>query len=190
MPSSLPDRLELARRLHDGPAQQLVAIGLALDELVSNPLISKDTRTALRNLRLQVIDTSKSLRSEIYTLRRLTFTDVKAEVAARLQNIVSEIELPEAILKPEIEDALSRSLIEIVRNCQRHSKANRFQIKSHKRRRILEVLASDDGTGRIRNQQRSLGLKSITEPIIEIGGTVTLNTGSNGSTYKIEIPLK
>ena len=190
MLSSLPDRLELARRLHDGPAQQLVALGLALDELVSNPLISKETRTALRNLRLQVIDTGKSLRSEIYTLRRLTFTDVKAEVAARLQNIVSEIELPKAILKPEIEDALSRSLIEIARNCQRHSKANRFQIKSHKRRRTLEVLASDDGTGRIRNQQRSLGLKSITEPIIEIGGTVTLNTGSNGSTYKIEIPLK
>ena len=89
MPSSLPDRLELARRLHDGPAQQLVAIGLALDELVSNPLISKETRTALRNLRLQVIDTSKSLRSEIYTLRRLTFVDLKAEVAARLQSIVS-----------------------------------------------------------------------------------------------------
>jgi NarL family two-component system sensor histidine kinase LiaS len=190
LPSSLPNRLELARRLHDGPAQQLVVIGLALDELVSNPLISKETRTALRNLRLQVIDTSKSLRSEIYTLRRLTFTDVKAEVAARLQNIVSEIELPKAILKPEIEDALSRSLIEIVRNCQRHSKANRFQIKSHKRRRTLEVLASDDGTGRIRNQQRSLGLKSITEPIIEIGGTVTLNTGSNGSTYQIEISLR
>ena len=52
------------------------------------------------------------------------------------------------------------------------------------------MLASDDGTGRIRNKQRSFGLKSITEPIVEIGGTVTLNTDSNGSTYQIEIPLK
>ena len=190
MLSSLPDRLELARRLHDGPAQQLVALGLALDELVADPLISKETRTALRTLRLQVIETSKSLRSEIYTLRRLTFVDVKAEVVARLQSIVSEIALPREILRPEIEDALSRSLIEIVRNCQKHSKANRFEIKSHKYKKSLKVLASDDGTGRIRNKQRSFGLKSITEPIIEIGGTVTLNTDSNGSTYQIEIPLK
>ena len=78
------DRLELARRLHDGPAQQLVALGLAIDELVADPKISPSTRSALRNLRLSVIDTSKSLRSEIYSLRSLTVADLKIELEKKI----------------------------------------------------------------------------------------------------------
>lgn len=182
------DRLELARRLHDGPAQQLVALGLALDELVADPNILPATRSALRNLRLTVIDTTKSLRSEIYSLRFLKFADLKSEIDKRLQGISVELNLPEIKINPEIEDALIRSLLEIVRNCQMHSKARHFKIDVISSDNGIEVKASDDGTGRIHNHRRSLGLKSITEPIKEIGGKVTLDTSSSGSTYRIEIP--
>ena len=182
------DRLELARRLHDGPAQQLVALGLAIDELVSDPQISPSTRSALRNLRLSVIDTSKSLRSEIYSLRYLTVDNLKIELEKRLQGIAVELSWPEIQLDSEIEDALIRSLLEIVRNCQKHSKARNFKIEVRSNKYGIEVIASDDGTGQINHQNRSLGLKSITEPINEIGGKVILETSSVGSTYRMEIP--
>ena len=182
------DRLELARRLHDGPAQQLVALGLAIDELVADPQISPSIRSALRNLRLSVIDTSKSLRSEIYSLRSLTVADLKIELEKRLQGIEVELSWPEIQLDSKIEDSLIRSLLEIVRNCQKHSKARNFKIEVISNKFGIEVIASDDGTGQIPNQNRSLGLKSITEPINEIGGKVILETSSVGSTYRIEIP--
>jgi signal transduction histidine kinase len=186
--SFLNDRLELARRLHDGPAQQLVALGLAIDELVSDPQISPSTRSALRTLRLSVIDTSKSLRSEIYSLRSLTVADLKVELEKRLQGIAVELSWPEIQLDSKIEDALIRSLLEIVRNCQKHSRAKTFKIEVISNKFGIEVIASDDGTGQIPNQNRSLGLKSITEPINEIGGKVILETSNVGSTYRMEIP--
>ena len=189
MLSSLNDRLELARRLHDGPAQQLVALGLALDELVSDPQISPTTRSALRNLRLAVIDTSKSLRSEIYSLRLFTLSDLQLEINKRLGDISVEVSWPGIQIDPKIEDALVRSLMEIVRNCQRHSKARRFQINLSLSEIGIEVIASDDGTGEILNHDRSLGMKSITEPIKEIGGKVILETSSAGATYRIVIPF-
>lgn len=182
------DRLELARRLHDGPAQQLVALGLAIDDLVADPQISPSTRSALRNLRLSVIDTSKSLRSEIYSLRSLTVADLKNEIEKRLQGIAVELSWPEIQLDSKIEDALIRSLLEIVRNCQKHSKARSFKIEVISNNFGIEVIASDNGTGQIPNQNRSLGLKSITEPINEIGGKVILETSGVGSTYRMEIP--
>lgn len=182
------DRLKLARRLHDGPAQQLIALGLAIDELVSDPQISPSTRSALRNLRLSVIDTSKSLRSEIYSLRSFTVADLRKELEKRLNGISVVLSWPEIQLDAKIEDALIRSLIEIVRNCQKHSKARSFKIEVISNKLGIEVNASDDGTGQIVNQNRSLGLKSITEPIHEIGGKVILETSNVGSTYRMDIP--
>jgi signal transduction histidine kinase len=100
-----------------------------------------------------------------------------------------EVSWPGIQIDPKIEDALVRSLMEIVRNCQRHSKARRFQINLSLSEIGLEVIASDDGTGEILNHDRSLGMKSITEPIKEIGGKVILETSSAGSTYRIVIPF-
>ena len=58
-------RLELARRLHDGAAQQMVALGYKLDEVIGAPDLSPSNRKLIREARLDLIELAQGLRDEL-----------------------------------------------------------------------------------------------------------------------------
>ncbi|NDA40575.1 MAG: hypothetical protein EBX88_03975, partial [Actinobacteria bacterium] len=70
-PNSLPNteeennRLELARRLHDGPAQKLIALGYRLDSLIGESGLAAKYRGELREIRLDLIELTEDLRDEL-----------------------------------------------------------------------------------------------------------------------------
>ena len=67
MPS--PERVRIARELHDGIAQDLVGIGYSLDLLLSEESLSKAARTDIRSTRFAVDELIGKVRREILHLR-------------------------------------------------------------------------------------------------------------------------
>ena len=64
-----PQRLDLARELHDGVAQDLVALGYELDLLLAAADTQAPVRKGIRSLRFQVDEMITKVRREIYQLR-------------------------------------------------------------------------------------------------------------------------
>jgi signal transduction histidine kinase len=69
MPS--PERVRIARELHDGIAQDLVGIGYSLDVLLSEESLSNNARTEIRTTRFAVDELISKVRREILHLRKM-----------------------------------------------------------------------------------------------------------------------
>lgn len=189
MQSSLPDRLELARRLHDGPAQQIVALGYSLDEVIADSNLEDATRNDLRRIRLELIGLSKALRDEIYLLRAKSLIELESLLSEILGEIGIEIDLPKVPLSETIQDAIVRSICEIARNSARHSNCNEFKLSSVLTKNSLIIEVSDNGVGGITHSARTFGIRSITEAIEGIGGSVSWESDKTGSRYRLNIQL-
>ena len=62
---SNPARIELAREIHDGIAQDLVALGYDLDLLLANQSASPQSRIEIRTLRFKVDEMISKVRREM-----------------------------------------------------------------------------------------------------------------------------
>lgn len=189
MPKS-SERLDLARRLHDGLAQELAALGYAIDALIGDPSLANEHRSELRSLRLRLIDINANFRDEIYLLRHLTFAALKSALAELFPVAELQIDLPIGQLDATVEDAISRALLEIGRNSAQHSGCSKFSIVSQEIDELLEIIAADDGSGSVSIRERSFGLASISEHLAKIGAIVEATTGQDGTRYVIRISVK
>jgi signal transduction histidine kinase len=66
---STPSRLELARDIHDGIAQDLVALGYELDLLLGKSESTVESRSEIRTLRFRVDELISKVRRDMYELR-------------------------------------------------------------------------------------------------------------------------
>jgi signal transduction histidine kinase len=185
----LPNRLELARRLHDGPAQQIFALGLSLDEIIASSELSNETRLRLREIRLNLFELSGSLRDEIYLLRLLDFAGLARALDDILKSCSISIALPRITLRPQIEDGIVRAILEIARNSARHSSCTKFLVTSEIKNNKLSICILDNGKGGIKQVDRSFGLRGIKETIEAIGGSVSWTSDKAGSRYLIELEI-
>lgn len=201
LPSSLPDRsnleettseeserLALARRLHDGPAQRLIALGFELDALIGEIDLAPHIRSRIRELRFEVSAISSSFRDEIYLLRQISFAKLPNLIKSILPNLHREINLPLSVFRPEDEAKISSAILEIARNTSRHSSATEFVI-SYELTSSVEIHIFDNGQGQITLKERSFGLKMITELITQAGGEIEWSSGPTGSQFRICMPL-
>ena len=119
----LDNRLELSRRLHDGMAQELAAIGYTLDSVLGDAHLPADLRDRLRESRLKLSAVNANFRDEIYRLRLQSRSEIYEQLVDLLRPIDSKIELDYPDRSPEDEDALGHIFPEIVRNAINHGKA-------------------------------------------------------------------
>ena len=131
------ERLELARRLHDGPAQQLISLGYKLDEVIGAPDLSNTNRRLIRQARLDLITLTNDLRNELYLLERLSIEDAVEEVRELLVDLDIEVSSPIAELDERTENVLAQIILELARNCARHSSASKFWIKQERVGKVL-----------------------------------------------------
>lgn len=192
MPSSTEseksERLDLARRLHDGPAQELMALGFEVDSLIGEPTLAPSHRSRLRELRLAITRISESFRDEIYLLRRTNLAELPFRLRAILPERELELSLPLDLFKAEVEDVLSLVIQEIARNSFRHSCATSFKIDHEIIGGEVQIRVSENGTGEITLRERSFGLRMISEAIEALGGSVQWQSDSSGSVFIIRIP--
>lgn len=184
------ERLELARRLHDGPAQKLIALGYRLDALIGESTLNPIHRSEFREIRLDLIDLTEDLRDELYLVSARNLTSLRGELPEILPGFTIELDLPTDVAKPEIENSLAILILEIARNAAKHSTGKRFWVYFESSVNSIQIRVGDDGNRAISMKERSLGLKLINAQVQTLGGEIELRSGSFGNEYLIEIPRR
>ena len=184
------ERLELARRLHDGPAQKLTALGYRLDALIGESSLAPIHRSALREIRLDLINLTEDLRDELYLISARDLTSLRSELPEILPGFTIELDLPTEAAKPEVENSLATLILEIARNAAKHSTGKKFWVCFESSANSIRDRVGDDGDSTISMKERSLGLKLIDAQVQTLGGAIELRSGSFGNEYLIEIPRR
>ena len=92
-----PERLDLARELHDGIAQDLVALGYSLDLLLADESLTKRARLDIRASRLQVDDLAQKVRKEIYKLRNSLDSNLGAQISRLIEDEFNDLAIEQTI---------------------------------------------------------------------------------------------
>lgn len=188
---STPQRLELAREIHDGIAQDLVALGYELDLLLASTNSQEPVRKGIRSLRFQVDDLIAKMRRQMYQLRQAQGESVQeklikvaAEICGPLlkKSEISHFHIPSAV-GPEI----IAMAIELMRNGALHSRGSEIelilsQVENHT---YLEV--RDNGKGGATLESSRLGLIGIKERAELLGGIFTYSSDSSGTRVAITL---
>ncbi len=203
----MEERQRLARELHDSVSQALYGIGLGartarklLDQETSDP----DVRTKLDaplDYVLSLADAGLTeMRALIFELRPdalekeglVTALKRQAETLRARHKLAVEIDL---CLEPEVgldvKEALYRIAQEAMNNTVKHARASRIDLRLRCSDDTLLLEIVDDGIGfdPDRKYPGHLGLKSMRERIVQIGGKLVIESSpGEGAVIRVSIP--
>jgi signal transduction histidine kinase len=197
------ERRRVARDLHDGVVQDLVAASLivsaAVDELQASGRgeAAESVRRAVRSLRASV-QSLRSLLVQIYPSglsdRGLVMTLTELVEPLRTQGMHVELELPGSVDLPDpVQMAVFRAAQEALRNVTRHAGATSVTVALRLGERTVELLVRDDGSGLDVLAEGSpaghLGLRSLADLAAERGGVLEIATApGQGTEIRLELP--
>jgi len=193
------ERRRLRRDLHDGLGPTLASQTLKLDAILD--LLTTDPGRAVRlieELKLQVKNTVADIRRLVYELRPPTLDDLGLIEALRAYivqtgnspgspHITLEVR-PAALpaLSAAVEAAAYRITLEAITNVIRHAKANRCVVRltvDVQTQRSLKIEIVDDGVGLPNSFAGGVGITSMRERAVELGGTCNLSETPGGGTH-------
>ena len=189
---SNPARLELARDLHDGIAQDLVALGYELDLLLGATESTVESRREIRGLRFKVDGLISKVRHEMYALRDpkvVTFQDALSQL---IHEICGDLQVTASISHFSIPNSYQTELkaiaIELLRNAKFHSRASHIEVllRGVENRTYLEV--SDNGVGGAQVNTSGLGrlgLVGVKERVEQLHGQLEIISTENGTRIKV-----
>jgi signal transduction histidine kinase len=192
---SSPARIELARDLHDGIAQDLVALGYELDLLLGATESTVQSRREIRGLRFKVDDLISKVRREMYALRDPAQTSIQEELKRLIEEICGDLRVTQTISDISIpifyQSELKAIATELLRNAKVHSGASHIEVllKGVENRTYLEV--SDNGVGGAQvNTSRlgrlgRLGLIGVKERVEQLRGQLEIISSENGTCIKV-----
>jgi two-component system, NarL family, sensor histidine kinase LiaS len=178
-----PERLDVARELHDGIAQDLVALGYSLDLLLATDELPQSARTSIRGARLQVDELMRKVRSEIFNLRKQSQLSLSAQLQSLIAQECSEFEVDLDIAEMSAPDEVGDEIIsiarEILRNAKLHSRASRIGITSYPINNRIYLQISDNGIGGAIMKDGHWGMTGISERIAKLGGSIVIENNSD-----------
>jgi NarL family two-component system sensor histidine kinase LiaS len=189
---SNPARLELARDLHDGIAQDLVALGYELDLLLGATESTVESRREIRGLRFKVDGLISKVRHEMYALRDpkvVTFQDALSQL---IHEICGDLQVTASISHFSIPNSYQTELkaiaTELLRNAKFHSRASHIEVllRGVENRTYLEV--SDNGVGGAQVNTSGLGrlgLVGVKERVEQLHGQLEIISTENGTRIKV-----
>lgn len=205
-------RKELARDLHDGPAQSLAAIGMRIS-LVRKTLDQNPAETSAELERIEELArrTTHEVRHMLFTLRPLVLESEGLDVALQAmadkmsetyrQNMIVEVD-PAVVQQMEItrQTAIFYLAEEAVNNARKHARASEIRVRlqlygQSKSLALLEVI--DDGAGfdlasvqDSYDRRGSLGMVNLRERAELISGLLQIDSGpGEGTRVSVYIPL-
>jgi signal transduction histidine kinase len=190
------ERRRIARELHDGLGQRLVAARLLLEaEALRHP------GGALQEVVRELRDTTRELRAIVHGLRPVELGEVSlrsalVSYAQRVRELtgvhVQVTHGHHGYIAGEIEEHLFRIFQEAVNNAIRHGGAREVRIELAGVGSQLQVRIRDDGAGfRLEaGNERGLGLTAMAERVRLCHGQFHIESRvGEGTTLRIEIPL-
>lgn len=180
---STPERLDVARELHDGIAQDLVALGYSLDLLLATDGLPQSARSSIRESRLQVDKLMRKVRSEIYNLR----SQSQQSISTQLQSLISqeyfdfelELDIESASAPPEVGHEIISIARELLRNVRLHSRASRIGITLYPVNNRIYLQICDNGIGGAIMKDGRWGMTGISERIAKLGGSIVIENNSD-----------
>jgi len=199
------ERRRIARELHDEAGQLMASLLVGLRALDDSKTVDEAKAQAqrLRGIAAQAID-------EVGRLARGLHSSVLDDhgLGVALQRYVADystthkiatdlmLNEPDLIdLPPAVQLAVFRIVQEALTNVARHSGATAITIRLARSPTKLETTIEDNGSGfevhatRLRSEAH-LGLQSMRERAAILGGTVSITSGSTGTTIQVELPLE
>lgn len=200
-------RHQLARDLHDGPAQSLAAITMNVEFI--KRLLERDPSRVLPELdKLGALAkrTTHEVRTMLFELRPLALEtqglDVTlAQYLERFQGngtkIILEAENVSAQLNTKTEGTLFNIIQESINNALKHAKAEHIWVRIKQTPTAIETVVEDDGRGfdlaKVKasyEKRGSFGLLNIEERATLMGGMAEMESEpGRGTRVKVIVPL-
>lgn len=175
------ERKRIAKELHDGIGQTLLAIkGQTANKLID--LTIEELRNISRNLH--------PIQLEKLGLKAAIESIIKDASAGSPIYFSSEIDNLDQILSPQIQINIYRIIQECVSNILKHSQATAARVIIKKTSRIFNIIIFDNGIGfnvSANKNRKSLGLSYIKERVDLINGKLHLHSKSGETKIEIEI---
>ena len=187
-----PERIKIAQELHDGIAQELVALSYSLDLLLAAADTPAATRVELRNLIFSVSGMIARVREEIFNLRSDNSGSLESSLRTLLADSHSAVEL-----KLELENCKHSEIIEeqilaisreLLRNSIKHSGASVIEITIQKSQNGSTYSYRDNGKGIDPLTPSGYGTRGIKERCTSIESELTVTSNELGTNYFISIP--
>ena len=201
------ERRRIRRDLHDGLGPTLATVSLSLGAAAEH--LDDDTELAalLRDLEAEVLHAIGDIRRLVYDLRppalddlgligalqgqahHLGVSDQKGH-SARGVVIAIEADGSDAGLPSAVELAAYRVAVEAMTNVVRHAQATRCVVAVERNHQLV-IRVEDDGVGLRADTPRGLGLRSMRERVIELGGSLRFEPRTpTGTTVRAAFPLE
>jgi signal transduction histidine kinase len=199
------ERDRIARDMHDGIAQSLFSMSLAL-EVCRKKIRTDPANVAARlaELQHQLDGAREELRGYIYDLRPVKLSELGLEGAVEywIHEITSgravegalKVEGTSVQLPPSQEACLYRVAKEAVSNSVQHARGTLVDVRIAYTAHAVALTVVDDGCGFANGNEaaegRGLGLRSIRERVEREGGQLMIESGPGmGTRVHVEIPI-
>jgi len=173
---------QIARQIHDGIAQDLVALGYSIDQSLGAPELPTSTRAELRTLRFEVSQLIEKVRREILNLRS-TAPDLGEQAIAICGDRLGKVDLA-----TPLGQSLDPIAVELLRNAAEHSGASVINLRSYSDQAHTVIEVSDNGIGGVEMKADRFGLVGITEAVAELAGKVEFINLTPGLLIRVSIP--
>jgi two-component system NarL family sensor kinase len=196
------ERSRIARELHAGAGQPLAGIKMNLEMLddcaPSLPAPAREAVVRLRTLAEQALAQVRAVSHRLYPpeWQQLTIEEALrflVESSGLRTRLDVSLQIDELPVQPShsVRIALYRCAQECIGNIARHSKATRVGLYLGTNGHSAELRITDNGTGfhQVAPKEKGIGLRSIREQTSGLGGTVHIDSGAEGTTIQVSIPL-
>jgi signal transduction histidine kinase len=188
--ATVEERKRIAREMHDGVAQELVALGYLVDEIAS---VSGEHETVALadSLRAEISRIVAEIRFSILDLRHhVTDHRLSGSLADYVHQVTQDMDLRVNLvldesgpaLPPRTEVELLRVAQEAIGNVRKHARADNLWVTlvSDGTNLLLEV--EDDGVGNAMPKKRHWGLQSMQERAAGIDASLEVAPRAGGGT--------
>jgi two-component system, NarL family, sensor kinase len=203
------ERKRIARELHDSTATNLVALSMNLSVAErSSKALDDEGRTALSESLALAKQISGEIRTVAYLLHPPLLHDLGLAAALRWflegfserTGVQVNLDAPGDLagLPSAVEGTLFRVVQESLTNVRRHSGSPIAMVRIQRQDTEVVLEVSDQGKGISREtleEERDtashlgLGIAGMRERVQEIGGRLEVQSGHNGTTVKVLLPL-
>lgn len=168
------ERISLARALHDGIAQDLVALRFRIEYLAGAENLPVESAQELRRISLEISSLTEKVRNELYDLHHPSNLTLENELRALIEIHSKEILFKLSFSFDSAPDSLARVIIsmtlELIRNTLTHARATRIELEIIEVEESLQYSFSDNGLGGAHESAGHFGLSGIRESVELLGG--------------------